>query len=205
MKIVARAHLAGVSLLLSTLAAGCGDSSSHGMLSPTQPNYATVVVKPYSIPVPPDDCNANPTGYGCNKTPQTSYTSDYARGCPAGCSTRWLTTGQKGQVSGALSHIDTSDLECVALANYATHLMNIDHIQWYHDPNMNTYGSWADIHYNTANGYNDNPWMHLSDWALNNSGGELTKTLLHEAVHGYYGIDDSSGVPEATAQRCYKW
>jgi hypothetical protein len=37
----------------------------------------------------------------------------------------------------------------------------------------------------------------------NNSGGELTITLLHEAAHGLYGWPDD-GRPEAVAQRCYK-
>lgn len=96
-----------------------------------------------------------------------------------------------------------SDPECVALANYATQVMNIGHIRWYNDPFAGMTTSWGDIHFGSIGSYNNDPWIHLADMTLNNSGGELTKTLLHEAAHGYYGINDTGGVPEMTAQRCY--
>ena len=82
--------------------------------------------------------------------------------------------------------------------------MRVDHIRWYEDPFAGATSPWGDIHFNTMGGYNNDPWIHVSDWALNNSGGELTKTLIHEAVHGYYGVSDAGNQPEDTAQRCYE-
>jgi hypothetical protein len=202
MRLASRRSIVGSVFVVGLFLISCSDSGS--LLRPTQASDSKGKtnggVTTFSVPIPPDDCSVDPSGYGC-----TRYTYDtQTTGCEQGCTTYALTTAQKNGIHGALAHIVTSDPECVTLANYAIHVMNIDHIRWYEDPFAGATAPWGDIHFNTMGGYNDDPWIHVSDWALNNSGGELTKTLIHEAVHGYYGVSDAGNQPEDTAQRCYE-
>ena len=77
-------------------------------------------------------------------------------------------------------------------------------MSWYRDDYGDLYNDYGDIHY-VPGGYD--PWARIDiasyTFSTNNSGGQLTLTLLHEAVHGYYGDADENRA-ETTAQRCYR-
>jgi len=91
------------------------------------------------------------------------------------------------------------------LANYAKGTLNQNRMFSYvdsHFPQDGLYGiteHWL---------YQYDPWAKIDItqglFPMNNSGGNLTKTLIHEAAHGLYGWDDSTGDAEAVAQRCYQ-
>ena len=147
----------------------------------------------HSTTPPTDDCSVDPNGYGCVK--QT--VSDMGN-CPSGCTTFALGSTYRSLVQNALLNFDQNDPQCVSLGNYATTLLNSGQIRYYNDPTASIYGDWGDLHWSSAGDLN--AMMHLSTKAMN-GGIELTRTLLHEAGHGYFGSTDENFV-ESTAQRC---
>jgi hypothetical protein len=210
MKSLARRCLTVAAATAVAFTLGCEDGTGTVRPSPDGPQYSkggsgqtTVGIE--SVTPPPDDCSVDPNGYRCTHEVTTDV-GEYNGSCPDGCTTFPLTTTQRTGALGALQKIDTNNPSCVSLANTARGYLDQNRIQYYNDPDPNNsiYGDYGDAHYVPGN---YDPWakIHIASFNFtnNNSGGQLTMTLLHEAYHAGNGNPDEVAA-EYWAQTCYK-
>jgi Zn-dependent M32 family carboxypeptidase len=112
-----------------------------------------------------------------------------------------LDAPRKALVNSALQHVNLSDAQCGELANYAS--WNANRIKFYY---FEESGPWAKSRLDkTADPYDTQSFneFRLASKSFNDTR-QLTLTLLHEAFHLLYKLDNSHEFDaESTAQRCY--